>query len=43
MQHYKSEVRLRVEWHSVQVVRFRETDPGLLEDDRKENEWRMMR
>ena len=43
MQHYKAEVRLRVEWHSVQVVRFRATDPELLEDDHNENEWRMMR
>ena len=43
MQHYKAEARLRVEWHLVQEVRFRPSDPGLFEDDPKVNEWRMMR
>ena len=43
IQHYNAEARIRVEWHSVQVVRFRAADPGLFEDDGEGNEWKMMR
>ena len=43
IQRHKAETRLRVEWHSVQVVRFRAADPGLLEDDGEGYAWKMMR
>ena len=43
IQRNKVETRLRVEWHSVQVVRLRATDPGLLEDDGEGYAWKMMR
>ena len=42
-QHHKAETRLRVEWHSVQVVHFRAADPGFLEDDGEGYAWKMRR
>ena len=43
IQRHKAETRLRVEWHSVQVVRLRAADPGFLEDDGEGYAWKMMR
>ena len=43
IQYHKAETRLRVEWHSVQIVHFRAADPGLLEDDGEGHTWKMMR